>query len=240
MQYTKVELEKILSDQILVALERDDSNTNKVAEIIDILKNNYLLVSKIVDDSFVSATRLRTSNLVHGIGLRDISVTEENKGAYETWRHMLRRCYAQECKVRKPSYEKCEVSEEWHMFSNFLKFYQEHYRSGFQLDKDILVTGNKIYSKETCCFVPPPINGLIVNIEGHGVHFDNHKQKYRANVSIRGRVKNLGNYNTVEEAEGVYKIAKRKYVEDIATEYFDKGDISSAIADALKARVMDW
>lgn len=240
MPYTKVELENILSGHILVALEKDDSNKNKVVEIIDILKNNYLLVSKIVDDSFTSTERLRTSNLVQGVGIVDVQITKELKGAYETWRHMLRRSYAHEYKDRKPSYEKCEVSEEWLTFSEFLKFYQEHYRPGFQLDKDILVAGNKIYAKETCCFVPPAINGLIVNIEGSGVHFDNNKQKYRATISREGVKKNLGNYNTSEEAQVAYKIAKKEYVIGIANKYRSNGDITEAIADALKFRVSGW
>jgi hypothetical protein len=239
MQYSKQDLEKILRELIAEAIERS-TNQDTAKEIVELLKNNYLLVSKILDDSFTVGSRLRTSNLLHGVGFMDLPITAEVKGAYETWRHMIRRSYANEYKNRKHTYDECIVNEEWFTFSEFLKFYQEHYRPGFHLDKDILVAGNKIYSKDTCCFVPPAINGLIVNIGSSGVSFDKNKKKYRAGISIKGKQKNLGNYNTIEEAEGVYKIAKRKYVEDIATEYFDKGDISSAIADALKARVMDW
>ena len=170
----------------------------------------------------------------------DLPITAEVKGAYETWRHMIRRSYANEYKNRKHTYDECIVNEEWFTFSEFLKFYQEHYRPGFHLDKDILVAGNKIYSKDTCCFVPPAINGLIVNIGSSGVSFDKNKKKYRAGISIKGKQKNLGYYQTPEEAERAYRVAKRKYVEEVATEYFNQGDISATIADALKSRVINW
>lgn len=240
MQYSKPELEKILSDLILTTIEQDKPNLDKVSEIISTIKSQRLLIEKIIDSSFTSTSRLRTSELVHGVGVVDIQITEDCKGAYETWRHMLRRSYAAEYKNRKASYEKCLVSDEWLTFSEFLKFYQQHNKLGFQLDKDILVEGNKLYSKETCCFVPTTINGIIVNLNGAGVYFEKSKQKYRATISIKGVKKNLGNYNSFEEASKVYRLAKKNYITETADEYLLKGEISDKIANALKSRVSTW
>jgi len=240
MQYSKTELENILSTLILARLEENKTNDNKVAGIISIIKNNRLLIEKILDDSFTSTSRLRTSELIYGVGVVDVQITNENRKAYESWRHMLRRSYSPEYKNRKPTYENCTVADEWLVFSEYQKFYEANYKEGYQLDKDILVEGNKIYSKETCCFVPTALNGLIVNIEGIGVNYDKQKNKFRAGMSIKGKQKNLGYYSTEEDAIKAYRTAKKKYVNDVVDEYALKGEISDEIVNALKSRVVDW
>ena len=48
----------------------------------------------------------------------------------------------------------CSVCEEWKHFSNFKKWFDENYIEGFDIDKDILIKGNKVYSPEACSFVP--------------------------------------------------------------------------------------
>ena len=32
---------------------------------------------------------------------------------YQSWKHMLQRCYSNKFKERNPTYEGCSVSEEW-------------------------------------------------------------------------------------------------------------------------------
>lgn len=242
MRYSKEDIEQLLKEQFKRELEKDTSDLDELSNrLVGILVNNNLLVAKLIDKTFKATNRMRVSNLVHGVGIADVKVTSsEDKSAYETWRHMLRRSYSIEYKTRKPSYENCTVAEEWLTFSNFLKFYKDNYKEGFHLDKDILVKGNKIYAKETCCFVPVALNGIIVNIEGVGVNFDKEKRKFRAGISIKGKQKNLGYYATIEDAMAAYKKAKKKYVIDSANEYLNTGDIDERIANALKDRVMTW
>lgn len=84
---------------------------------------------------------------------------------YSTWLSMLKRCYNIEFQFKHSSYIGCSVHEDWHNFQNFAKWYDENYYSigneRIALDKDILVKGNKIYSPETCIFVPHNINNLF-------------------------------------------------------------------------------
>ena len=74
------------------------------------------------------------------------------------------------------------------------------------LDKDILFKGNKVYSPETCCFVPHAVNTLFLNGKKNrgdfplGVHFDKSKGKYRAEMSFMGRQIKLGTFDTAESA----------------------------------------
>jgi len=72
---------------------------------------------------------------------------------YQRWVHMLKRCYCEKTQKRKPSYIGCSVSEEWHNFQNYAEWCEQNYVEGCELDKDILVNGNRIYSSETCKFV---------------------------------------------------------------------------------------
>ena len=86
--------------------------------------------------------------------------------SYKVWYAMLQRCYS-ECYKNKPTYIDCSVCEEWLCYENFKKWYDKNYyrveNEIMNLDKDILVKGNKIYSPETCCFVPKRLNVLFVN-----------------------------------------------------------------------------
>jgi hypothetical protein len=54
------------------------------------------------------------------------------------------------------------VCNEWHNFQNFAEWFCKNYCDAsmdkWQLDKDIIVPGNRVYSPETCCFVPNAVN----------------------------------------------------------------------------------
>ena len=84
---------------------------------------------------------------------------------YEEWRHMLERCYNIKIQKKHPTYIGCTVCEEWLNFQKFAKWWTDnHYEIKnyrMELDKDILIKGNKIYSPETCCIVPSNINTLF-------------------------------------------------------------------------------
>lgn len=88
------------------------------------------------------------------------------KESYKVWYAMIQRCY-KECYDKKPTYIDCYVCDEWLIFENFEKWYNENYykvdNEIMNLDKDILVNNNKIYSPNTCCFVPKRLNILFVN-----------------------------------------------------------------------------
>ena len=82
--------------------------------------------------------------------------------SHQTWRHIKARCLkGSEYQKKKPTYLECEVGEDFQDFEIFTNWYvqQEGYRHlDYQLDKDILVDGNKIYTAENCCLVPKQLN----------------------------------------------------------------------------------
>ena len=177
---------------------------------------------------------------VFGVGITGLEPTRDENGelldSYICWCDMLKRCYSAKYQQKYPTYIGCCVSEVWLYYSNFKKFYNETYyeveNKTTQLDKDILIKGNKIYSPETCIFVPNFINTLFVKRQNDrgafpiGVNYDKASKKYRAQLNIfengKKTRKNLGRFNTPEEAFKVYKQAKEAYIKKIADEYKDK------------------
>lgn len=90
-----------------------------------------------------------------------IQKEQQKKSSINLGKVFFFRCYSERWHQRKPTYIDCSVSEEWHLLSNYKQWYEENYVEGWQLDKDLLFPRNKIYSKETCVFVPQPINTLL-------------------------------------------------------------------------------
>lgn len=105
--------------------------------------------------------------LIYGKGINDmprgwISESELNSLTYDTWRHMILRT-TQKYWNQYPTYEGTTVAPEWIYLSNFvedvktLPGYEEwaKHEQRYLLDKDVLGNGQKIYSKDTCCFLTP-------------------------------------------------------------------------------------
>ena len=73
--------------------------------------------------------------------------------SYRTWRMMLQRCYDKKVHKLEPRYKDCAVCEEWHSLFRFNEWYLQNYYSisdeRMELDKDILLKNNKIYSPDT-------------------------------------------------------------------------------------------
>lgn len=104
----------------------------------------------------------------HGEGKHLRSVQGVDTKDYLRWSSMLSRCYHEPFLIKNERYRGCTVSEEWKCFQTFANDIQTipgyaEYKAdptGYQLDKDILVPGNRCYSKETCMFVPVSVNSL--------------------------------------------------------------------------------
>ena len=143
------------------------------------------------------------------------------------------RCYDKEYQEKRPTYISCKVDEDWHNFQNFAEWYEENYYEvgdeRMHLDKDILVKHNKIYSPDTCIFVPITINSLFVkkqNARGESVIGTSPFQgKYRVDCSLinpktgKSKGRYLGLYETQEKAFEIYKYYKEKSIKEVA-DYF--------------------
>ena len=147
------------------------------------------------------------------------------------WRSIMGRCYNSNENSKNHSYKDCTVDERWHNFQVFARWYEDNYNpetmQGWHLDKDILVKGNKIYSPDTCAFVPAEINSLFINTSyGRsktylGVTYHKRINKYEASIRKNKNGCYLGVFNTPEEAFQVYKEAKEDYIKEVADKWKD-------------------
>lgn len=173
-----------------------------------------------------SKKSLAFRRLAYGVGINDADyITQPIINGkklvcpiYRKWHSMLARCYSNSVLSIRPTYEGCTVCSEWFVFSRFSKWYEENYIEGFDLDKDIKIKGNKIYSPDACLFVPVAINALFTGIamgkdrKKVGAKKNSKNDGYQANISIDGKNNHLGYFNTPEQASVAYVIGKNKEI----------------------------
>lgn len=166
--------------------------------------------------------------------------------AYEAWRAMLLRCYCSNFQQRQKTYLGCSVCDEWHNFQVFADWYVNHefYGLGYDLDKDILSKGNKIYSPDTCCLVPSEVNRVIVEKERKGRELPTGIWKrgdngaYTSKVRCEdGSVKSLGVFKSADSALVAYKDAREDRVKQVAEKW--KGKMEEKVYEALMNWTMD-
>lgn len=190
-------------------------------------------------------TMRKRNKLVYGVGSNDADYAVESiiNGKkvycyfYNTWRHMLARCYSDNFLLKCPTYAGCSVAEEWLTFSNFKAWMEKQDWQGKQLDKDILAPDNKHYSPDTCIFIDQATNKLLTNSgatrgkypQGVCFHTDG---KYMASCSKgNGKPKYLGLFDTPEEAAITYLNFKADVIDQVA----NRQDLDS-VRNALMLR----
>lgn len=146
---------------------------------------------------------------------------------YSRWRDLLKRCYSDKFQNKNTSYIGCSVASEWIKFSNFKSWMEKQDWEGKELDKDLLVQGNKVYGPSTCIFVPREINLIVKNSVKKnselpvGVSYHAKSKNYRAYTSFNGRYKGLGEFSSVELASKAYKVEKYRIIKAIAAEQLE-------------------
>jgi len=92
-----------------------------------------------------------------GIGPYRNTINYKTTPAYKCWIGMIYRCYYKNCQsYRRYGGRGVSVCEEWLNFQNFAKWYHENkpkHDDDWEVDKDIKIDGNMVYSPNTCLFV---------------------------------------------------------------------------------------
>lgn len=175
---------------------------------------------------------LKTKNNGDCKGLNDV-YCQANSICYRRWQSILERTSPL---YNRKAYENVKVCEEWLTFSNFKKWFDENYVEGFAIDKDLLsLPNNKIYSPQTCCFIPRIINNAIKKYPTDkqiGIYLIS-DGRYRVVLSAYSKQTLVGYFNSLEDAQLAYKLAKEKYIKELAIKYFKEGKITERVYYAL-------
>ena len=157
--------------------------------------------------------------------------------SWATWNEMNRRTSLTSKKWG--TYKGCTSSENFKDFQFFAAWSQTQIGSdmnGWNLDKDILVKGNKLYSEDTCIFVPTELNALLTKSGAKrgnlpiGVHLKRGRFYSQVNVGLPAQAY-LGYFDTAESAFAAYKLAKEAFIQRQAVKW--KGLIDSRAYEAL-------
>ena len=182
---------------------------------------------------------------VYGVGVLGTKYQASINGVqtkeYALWTGMLERCYSDALKERRPTYEGCEVSENFKSYEYFYEWCNKQIGfgvKGWHLDKDLLIKGNKVYSEGSCVFLPSEINLLFTknttsrseNLIGANWCKTNKVFKARVNRN-KGKPEHLGDFNTEIEAFNAYKQAKESFIKEQAEKW--KGKIDERAYNAL-------
>ena len=182
---------------------------------------------------------------VYGVGVLGTKypsrVNDVHTKEYGLWKRMLVRCYSDDFKKKRPTYEGCEVSNNFKSYEYFYEWCNEQVgfgNEGWHLDKDLLVKGNKVYSENTCVFLPAEINTILVNCTASrgeyliGVSWSKTNKAFKARVSKnKGKSEYLGLFNTELEAFNAYKTTKESFIKEQAEKW--KGKIDNRAYNAL-------
>ena len=184
-----------------------------------------------------------------GIVGNEVSIVENGQKIkeYQTWVNIINRCYNNRNTNRDRTYSDCSLDEKWLYFPNFYRWIisQPNYEkwkkdTSWQIDKDILCKGNRIYSENTCCLVPNYINQIFKSSKRKrgvlpiGVSKDKDGRIFAQCVdSSTGTNKFLGNFSTADEAFTAYKTFKEKMIKQIAEKEYQQGNISIACYEGL-------
>ena len=156
-----------------------------------------------------------------------------NKNSYKIWYGIIQRTLkaSKFFKLKHPAYSNCEICDEWRDLNVFNKWFEAHYIDGFQIDKDLLSNGDKIYSPSTCVFLPQEINNTLSRERKTERHLPAGVWKHGDMFMSTCNKKYIGLFKTVEEARAAYLEEKKKRITELANKWKDK--IEPRAYDAL-------
>lgn len=184
------------------------------------------------------------SKLIYGVGVndadypvapRDPNGKQQMCPFYKIWKSMLHRCYGKKQLKYNQAYVGCTVDHSWQVFSNFRKWMETKVWQNRELDKDLKCSGNRVYSADTCLFVPKVVNNFFIGCEDpkRGVCWDTAGNRWIARCGTGTRTGRWTRYfKTEAEALTAYRKQKLKLGEQILAK-LTESDVAEAFSKRL-------
>ena len=201
------------------------------------------------------------SPYVCGVGIVGIEIDHpQSHYLYDRWRNMLRRCYDKDCNLYHIyGGSGVIVCDEWKYFPNFVrdienkenceKFKDTHSnpKDRYELDKDLIKKGNKVYCNEYTCIVPHDINMKERNERNNYnrdinsipiLQFDFSFNFIKKHESIAKATKSLG----MIHCSGIIANCKGKqlYANGYFWRYFDESKSTDAVIEEIKLEISKY
>jgi hypothetical protein len=109
----------------------------------------------------------------------------------------------------------------------------------WQLDKDLLVPGNRVYSKETCMFVPNDVNTLFNDSQDNGLKlgvgvYSYDSSRFVATCRSVGNKGYLGIFETEDAAHEAWRVEKTRHAMMLVDKYQDYPKVVEGIQNKLQ------
>ncbi|MEE7538861.1 hypothetical protein G8O18_14105 [Enterobacter kobei] len=192
----------------------------------------------------------KRNKLVQGVGINDadymiVAMTSAGRWTfplYRKWHSMMTRAYSHKMHDKCPTYDHCIVDVQWHSFMTFRKWAIENgWRYDLELDKD-LICNEKIYSADTCVFLPQSINKFMTDCRSargqYPLGVNEYQGKYSSNCRdpMNDKQEYLGRFNTPDEAHNAWRQRKHQHALALAAMY---PDLDPRVLNALRTRYKD-
>lgn len=219
-------------------------------EVIDEIENQVIKVRFVETGSVINtrknavrigAVRDPMKRTVFGVGyLGDGGIgAKKDRKAYRRWHAMMSRCYNERSdRYRFYGAKGIRVSKDWHNFQNYMKWFQENFKDGLQIDKDLLGGDSPVYGPNTCVCITPRLNqfgrspmrmGKSSEVISVG------SDKFCVTVRCpEGYSKYIGLFDDPNEALIVYSDVKHSYFSDLLEQDWQSGMISRFTYKKLK------
>ena len=256
-KYTKQENEKIKRQRLGKEMLNNQGclmkiiEYNKASDIVIKFQDKY---GYVVRTTYSNYKKGNVKNLycpdIYGVAMIGAKYPSKINGSqvkeYNAWFHMIRRCFDEKYNNAHKTYNNVSCCEEWLLYDNFYEWL--HKQGNFEkwydgerwnLDKDILTKGNKLYSPDTCCLVPQNVNTLFEKKENqrgkYPIGVTKTKTGYCAQCSnpYNKSIRWIGVYSTPEYAFNAYKEYKENLIKQVAQIEYDKGNITKQCYEAM-------